>query len=377
MSNSEEMLTAIIDGDIIVDEPSCRKEQFLKAIANGEGTTNLPEPSCREEKLLFQIAEKGLGGSETPDQPDMLQEIINQSKSCASLLSGKAIVDGRFLANLDTSEVTTMTRMFYNCSSMQLVDVSNFKTDKVQSADYMFDGCSLLESLDVSNFKTGNMTTLRNMFNGCSALESLDVSNFEIIPNANTSSMFSGCKKLKTLIANVLKTGSSAGYMFYNNNVLQSIPELETSNASNFSWMFNNCNSLETIKTIDLINATNVSAMFDFCKSLKNLTLKNIKISLILGNSTNFGHLLTNESLINTIKELWDLTGQTSQKLTMSAVVKGNLNNIYVKLVDVTDEMLAQDQYAGNKKPCVVCESTDEGAMTLTEYATSKNWAIA
>ena len=39
--------------------------------------------------------------------------------------------------------------------------------------------------------------------------------------------------------------------------------------------------------------------------------------------------------------------------------------------------MRAEDEYIDNKKPCVVCESTDEGAMTLTEYAISKNWAIA
>lgn len=97
----------------------------------------------------------------------------------------------------------------------------------------------------------------------------------------------------------------------------------------------------------------------------------------MIGQTTSWGHLLTDESLINTAKELWDLTGATSQTLTMSTASNARFDAIYVKLVDVTEEMIAEDEYVSNKKPCVVCESTDEGAMTLREYVISKNWALA
>ena len=40
----------------------CRRETFLAAIANGEGSGSLPEPICREEVFLKQIAENGTGG---------------------------------------------------------------------------------------------------------------------------------------------------------------------------------------------------------------------------------------------------------------------------------------------------------------------------
>lgn len=40
----------------------CRREVYLSAIANGEGSGNLPEPICREEVFLKQIAENGTGG---------------------------------------------------------------------------------------------------------------------------------------------------------------------------------------------------------------------------------------------------------------------------------------------------------------------------
>jgi hypothetical protein len=141
--------------------------------------------------------------------------------------------------------------------------------------------------------------------------------------------------------------------------------------------MFQVMDYLTTVKNLNMYSVTSLSYMFESCFKLTNLTLFNIKKSLTLGSGTRYGHLLTNESLIHTIQQLWDLTGSTNQKLTLSTTSKNNIANIYVKLVDVTDEMLAQDPYAANKKPCVVCEPTEEGAMTLTEYATSKNWAIA
>lgn len=69
MSRSEEILTAMLDGETTAINPQCRKEQFLKAIANNEGTANLPEPNCREEVLLKRLAEKGL------DRPDQTKTI--------------------------------------------------------------------------------------------------------------------------------------------------------------------------------------------------------------------------------------------------------------------------------------------------------------
>jgi hypothetical protein len=142
--------------------------------------------------------------------------------------------------------------------------------------------------------------------------------------------------------------------------------------------MFRNSRKLENIiGTLDLIKASNLSYMFDGTTNLKNVTLKNIKKSLTIGSGTLYGTLLTNETLINTIQELWDLTGTTSQTLTLSTTSKENIANIYVKLITPTQEQIDADPNINSKKPCVVCESTDEGAMTLTEYATSKNWAIA
>jgi hypothetical protein len=117
--------------------------------------------------------------------------------------------------------------------------------------------------------------------------------------------------------------------------------------------------------------------MFHYCTALRDLNLKNIKIALGIGSGTAYGQSLTLESVINTVKELWDYSsGTTTYKLTMGTANLEKIASVYVKLTTVTDDQIAADPYIESKMPCEVCESTDEGAMTLTEYAELKNWQL-
>ena len=69
--------------------------------------------------------------------------------------------------NLNTSEVTNMQSMFYDCVSLKTIDVSNFNTEKVTTMNCMFrinksdGGCT---SLDIRNFKTAGVTDMEGMF---------------------------------------------------------------------------------------------------------------------------------------------------------------------------------------------------------------------
>ena len=71
------------------------------------------------------------------------------------------------MENLNTLEVTDMSYMFYNCSSLTSLDLSGFKTAKVTNMSAMFYGCSGLTSLDLSDFNTDNVTAMGGMFYGC------------------------------------------------------------------------------------------------------------------------------------------------------------------------------------------------------------------
>ena len=56
--------------------------------------------------------------------------------------------------------------MFYNCSSLTSLNLSNFNTNNVTNMRSMFFDCSSLTSLNLSNFNTNNVIDMRSMFNG-------------------------------------------------------------------------------------------------------------------------------------------------------------------------------------------------------------------
>lgn len=274
------------------------------------------------------------------------------------------------IPELDTSSVTDMSGMFQNCNNLKSVPAMN--TSNVTKIDSMFLNCYSLEN--VPEMDTSNVTNMNSMFSGCSMLKTIpemDTSNVR-----SMSMLFSGCSCLRFVPEIDTSNATSLQGFFQNCSTLQYIPKIDTRKSSNMIYMFTNCYNLKTIPEIDMRSATSVSSMFNECRKLESLTLKNIKISLQIAAST-YGTLLTLDSLLNTIKELWDnSTGTSTLTLTVGSVNIGKLANVYVKPIDITDEMRAEDEYIDLKKPFVVCESTDEGAMLVTEYVTSKNWQL-
>ncbi len=74
------------------------------------------------------------------------------------------------LSNFDTSNVTNMSSMFQNSQATTL-DLSNFDTSKVTNIEYMFHSAANLKSIYVSDkFNTSNVTTGTNVFYNCTNL---------------------------------------------------------------------------------------------------------------------------------------------------------------------------------------------------------------
>lgn len=318
----------------------------------------------------------------TKTRTDRLQWKCDNMKSLESeFLRYTGTELSNVLEGLDTSQVENMKNMFNSCKSITNLNVSGLNTGNVVNMSGMFSNCEVLTNINVLNFDTSNVTNMGSMFSSCGALTVLDLSNFDTSNVTDMSSMFSGCGALTSLDLSSFDTSNvkSISNMFFSCRALTvlDLSNFDTSKVTSVSYMFYNCAALETIKDIDLIKVTSTVSFISDCKSLKNLTLKNIKKNLEIGSGTRWGHLLTDESFINTAMELHDLTGATTQTLRYSSARDSVWDSIYVKLITATDEMIANDPYASNKKPCVVCESTDEGAMTLREYAVSKNWTLA
>lgn len=124
--------------------------------------------------------------------------------------------------------------------------------------------------------------------------------------------------------------------------------------------------TLTSVIGLDFTSATNVTGIFANQHGLTTLEIKpdTINISFPIGEC----EALSVESCINILNALKDRTGQDALTLTCHANLKtvdtGRLYVNYVKL----------DADTGLY---VLCEQTDEGAMTMADAITAKNWTIA
>lgn len=177
-----------------------------------------------------------------------------------------------------------------------------------------------------------------------------------------------------TTLKALLDYTKSCHYMFYNNKNITDLTGYiayeDTSKVTSMARMFASCRSLETIPQLDISKVTDTVYTFDNCTKLTNLTLLNIKINLQVGSGSSYGHLLTLESLLGLCQECVNVNA--SRKLTVGTANMNKLANVYVKLTGEPEE----DETLP-KIPMVQCESTDEGAMTITQYMAEKNWSLA
>ena len=120
------------------------------------------------------------------------------------------------VSNFDTSNVTLMNHMFGQCSKLKSLDLSNFDTSKVTDMMYMFYNCSSLVDLNLTGWTTDNVTTIERMFTSCSKLRYLDLSDWNSSSITGYSSIFSSCGSLQEVLLgdnNIFK-GSSASFGF-------------------------------------------------------------------------------------------------------------------------------------------------------------------
>ena len=126
---------------------------------------------------------------------------------------------------LDTSEVTSMASMFYGCSGLTYLDISNLNVAKVTSMSKLFAYCGNLTNIKFGNNFGIKATNMSYMFYRCSSLQNLDLSNFSTDKVTNMSYLFAYCSSLSRVYLS-----SSSGWT--------------TTRVSNSSDMFKGCSAL-------------------------------------------------------------------------------------------------------------------------------------
>ena len=130
------------------------------------------------------------------------------------------------LSNFNTKKVTNMTMMFASCYKLSSIDLHSFDTSSVTDISFMFSNCKSLTSLDLRNFNTAKVTTMWHMFSSCQSLTSLDLSNFNTAKVTDMRDMFSVCTSLKTL--NISSFQMAQVTSINKSEMLKSLPNLST-----------------------------------------------------------------------------------------------------------------------------------------------------
>ncbi len=242
-------------------------------------------------------------------------------------------VDTLDLTGLDTSNMTSMSRMFYKSTSLKNIDVSGFDTSKVVNMIFMFNNCSSLISLDLSSFNTSNVTNMEAMFQNDVNLENITFGdNFNTSKVKDMIAMFASCKKLSYINLSNFDTSNvkEMQSMFYHCENLKSLDlsNFDTSQVINMYAMFMNCSSLKELdlSSFDTSKVTNMQSMFLSCKNLENLNLSSFNTS----NVTTISYMINNCS---SLKYLDIRNAELSKVSTCLQPFYGikNTTKIYVK----------------------------------------------
>jgi len=177
------------------------------------------------------------------------------------------------LTNLDTSNVTTMYRMFRNSVSLPTVDVGVLDTGNVTNMNGMFSGSdanhfmNLTSIVGLDKIDTSNVIDMTAMFQANGKLTTIDISNFNTSNVTSMQMMFRGCTMLEEIIL-----GKTDGTKY---------TPIDTSNVTNMVGLFAECTSLKEInlKGINTSNVTNMEQMFVRSTSLVKLDLSDFDTS--------------------------------------------------------------------------------------------------
>ena len=221
---------------------------------------------------------------------------------------------------LNTEKVTDMICMFFHCSSLTSLDLSNFNTANVTDMGYMFNGCSALTTIFVSDkFVTDLVTKSTDMFSDCKNLIGAIKYDGSKTNNKDYANMVTGYFTPKGGFPGYAKFDEGTGTLTftsgpskpegaYDLNVGIYYPgwwpgqrgkiktvvfDASFANArptSCYCW-FSGCNNLTEIKGIEYLNTenvTNMGFMFNSCKVLTSLNLSNFNTEKVMYMSNMF-----------------------------------------------------------------------------------------
>ena len=285
-----------------------------------------------------------------------------------------------------------MIHMFYGCSALKSLDLTNFNTAKVAYMNNMFEGCSALTTIYVSNkFVTDNVSNGSDMFTGCKSLKDYSDSKTDhTYANCGTTGYFTpvfdyaefdnatgtltfrrGLSKPEG--AYDLNEGNTKpGWLTQKEDIKKVVFDASFANARPTScckW-FDGCQKLTEIKGIENLNTQNVtdmSSMFSDCQKLTSLDLSNFNTANVKYMRSMFGFCQELTSLNVTNFNTANVEDMRSMFKNCSA-----LTGIFASNKFVTDQVIdGSDMFSGCDKLIGAIEY--DGSQTDHHYANYEN----
>ena len=209
----------------------------------------------------------------------------------------------------NTSKVYNMQVAFYNCKSLQTIPVRDWDTRSVMYMDKAFAYCESLTNLDVSKWDTSKVVEMTNVFYHCSSLPTLDVSKWKTTNVLRAENLFAVCEKLTSLDVSKWDTSNItiANAMFSACRALTNldVSKWNTSKMKNTSSMFASCAKLTSLDVSkwNTSSIRDMNSMFNTCGSLTNIDVSRWNTSNVYNMSGLFNNC---NSLASVDVSNWD-----------------------------------------------------------------------
>ncbi len=201
---------------------------------------------------------------------------LNVTSMCALFNGAANLTNALALKNWNTSNVTDMSYMFSGATSLEFVDVTNWNTSKVKNMSCMFqvgnswkaDG-QLIEIIGLGDLDVSNVTDMTCMFYGAGKMTYYDISRWDVSRVESMNHMFCDNRSLVSLdLSNWDVSSLKTIFCMFDDNVsLKTIGDVSHWNTSNLidagGWL-NECSSFigDKTGTLDLSgwNTSNLKA---------------------------------------------------------------------------------------------------------------------
>jgi surface protein len=240
LTEQEESLSGIVEyleNKIESGEPLLLQDKSVEIVENGTTNVVADEGYDGLNSVEVNVNVEGSGGKYAP-------EFISFYRYKGSTLENAT-------KNIDTSNITDMSSMFYYCYNLESLDLSSWNTSNVTTVSQAFYNCSKLANLDLSSFDTSGNTNMYETFRDCIKLESLDLSSWDTSNVTNMTYAFHNCEKLKYL--DMRKADFSKVTANGSQNVFNSVPadcEIIVKDDTAREWVLARKSSFTNVKTV-------------------------------------------------------------------------------------------------------------------------------